>query len=136
MNAVFDRVNRVEREVAQVREELAGITVNLNGLSATLSRMAISMEQKGATDWKAIWSAATVILAVISLAATLILGPMRTQIVDNAERIDRVTEDRIVQVRQQLVDAQEVGRYRERVDRIDKELDRLLEERRRAAGVP
>lgn len=131
---VFERIRQVEGEVAEVREQLAGMNANLQGQATTLSRIAISLEQRSATDWKALGSWAAVIIAVIGMAATLILQPMRASIDGNAQNVARLSEARILDTRAQLQDAresiraaEEMGRYKERVDRIDREITKLHE---------
>jgi hypothetical protein len=133
-SAVYDRIHKVEGEVAEVREQLAGMNANLQSQATTLSRIAISLEQRSATDWKALGSWAAVIIAVIGLAATLILQPMRAAIDSNGANISRLSEARILDTRAQLQEAsaslrasEEMGRYKERVDRIDRELQTLHE---------
>lgn len=126
MAAVFDRIQRTEGEVAQVREQLAGITVNLNSQSQTLSRIALTVEQRSATDWKTIWSAAAVLLAIIGMGANMVLQPIRQQVDANQAALERLIGDEIRR-------AEETGRYKERTDRNAKDLAELREVRDSAA---
>lgn len=137
MNEVFQRVNHVERELADVREEMAGFNANLASQGQTLHRIAATLEQRSGTDWKAIWSAASVVLALIALGATLILSPIRQQIESNRSATEALNQRSIVESRAQLQDArdairvsEEMGRYKERVDRIDREVEELYRDRR------
>jgi hypothetical protein len=130
--AVFDRINKVEGDVAQVREVIAGMNVNLTSQGQTLTRIAMTLDQRGATDWKAIWSAASVLLALIALGATLILSPIRQQIDGNRLGLETLNNRAMIEARSQLQDAreavraaEEAGRYKERIDRIDRELEQL-----------
>lgn len=130
--AVFDRISKVEGDVAQVREQIAGMNVNLTSQGQTLTRIAMTLDQRGATDWKAIWSAASVMLALIALGASLILSPIRQQMDTNRLAIDEFHEREMMDSRDQLKDSEERGRYKERVDRIDRELQELEDEVRGA----
>lgn len=129
MGEVFARVHKVETELAEVREDIAGISVNLQGQGATLSRIANTLEQSRGTDWKALASWATVVLGITGLVASLVLAPMRAQMDANRQAIDRLADYRIVDTRNQLDDArrqvaeaEERGRYKERVDHLEREL--------------
>lgn len=130
--AIFDRVHKVEGELAEVRETLAGITVNLQGQAATLSRIAANMEARSGTDWKALASWASVIMVVIGFVGTMVLSPMRSEMQSQRTSIDRLNEGRMIDARaqladarQELIDAEQRGRYLERVDRQGKLIDEL-----------
>lgn len=127
MGEVFQRVHKVETELAEVRTDIAGILVNQQGQGATLSRIANTLEQRNATDWKALASWATVILGIVGLVASLILAPMRSQMEANQAAIDRLADYRILDTRnqvedarRQIADAEERGRYKERVDQLER----------------
>lgn len=127
MGEVFARVHKVENELAEVREDIAGISVNLQGQGQTLSRIANTLEQRSGTDWKALASWATVVLGITGLVASLVLAPMRAQMDANRTAIDRLAEFRIIDTRNQLDDArrqvaeaEERGRYQERVDALER----------------
>lgn len=129
MGEVFQRVHKVETELSEVRTDIAGISVNLQSQGATLARIANTLEQKSATDWKALASWATVILGIVGLVASLILSPMRAQMEANQAAIDRLADYRIVDTRnqvedarRQIADAEERGRYKERVDQLERRL--------------
>lgn len=132
--AIFDRVHKVEGELAEVRETLAGITVQLGGQQATLSRIAANMEARSGTDWKALASWASVIMVVVGFVGTMVLGPMRSQIESTRTTVDRLNEGRILDTRsqlndarQELADAEQRGRYLERVDRHERAIRELQE---------
>lgn len=138
MNAVFDRVNLVEREVAGVREQIAGLSTNMTNQAATLARISVNLEQKGATDWKALASWATVILAIVGGVATLVLTPLRGQIDANARSIERLLESRGMDQTLQIQLAEQRGRDRERLDQtvlMAKENRAMLEQLMRERGV-
>lgn len=127
--AVFDRINKVEGDLSQVREQIAGMNVNLTSQGQTLTRIAMTLDQRGATDWKMIWSAASVLLALIALGATLLLGPIRQQQDANRAAITALGDRAALEQRAALQDAreairqaEEAGRYKERIDRMDREL--------------
>lgn len=125
MGEVFSRVHKVEAEVAEIREQLAGIMVNLQGQGTTLSRIAVTLEQRNATDWKALAAWASVILAIVGLVTSLILTPMRAQLQSMTDAMQRINDDRIAETRNQLAAAEQRGRYMERVERLDAELQLL-----------
>lgn len=132
MGEVFQRVHKVETDLAEVRTEIAGISVSLQGQGATLARIANTLEQKSATDWKALAAWASVVLGITGLVASLILTPMRAQMQANADAIGRLNDYRIIDTRNQLDDArsqmaqaEEGGRYKERVDRNDRAIEEL-----------
>lgn len=140
--AIFDRLHTVEGEVAEVREQLAGITVNLQGQAATLSRIAANMEARSGTDWKALASWASVIMVIIGFVGTMVLGPMRSQIESTRTTVDRLNEGRILDARaalsdarQELIDAEQRGRYLERVDRHERAI-KELEDHHTVRGTP
>lgn len=126
---VFARLHKVETEVGELRTVIAGVEVTLQGHGATLARIATTLEQKNSTDWKALASWATVMLGIVGLVGSLILAPMRSQMNSNAEAIGRLSDYRILDTRNQLDDArrqllqaQQDGRYMERVDELQQQL--------------
>jgi hypothetical protein len=129
--AIFERINKVEGDFASMREQIAGMNVNLTSQGQTLTRIAITLDQRGATDWKSIWSAASVVLALIAIGGTLILQPIKQQIEANRVSVSELNEMKVIEARTLLEDMRETiseaeqrGRYMERVDRIDRELHR------------
>lgn len=132
MGEVFARVHKVENELGEVRAIIAGVEVTLQSQGATLTRIATTLEQKNSTDWKALASWATVILGIVGLVASLILAPMRSQMEANKSAIDRLAEYRILDTRnqvddarRQLAQAEERGRYKERIDELQRQVRKL-----------
>lgn len=123
MTAVFDRVQLVEREVAGMRADFAGLQQNVNNLTSVVTRMSVTLEQKSATDWKALASWATVVLAIVGLVASLVFAPLRAQIESNRADIQKVSEQHQVDVRREIDTAFERGRDRERIDAVVKRLE-------------
>lgn len=113
---VFQRVHKVENDLSELRTDLASVAQIVKGQDATLSRIATGLEQRQQTDWKALASWATVILAVGGLFASLTLAPMRTQMDAQQRSIERLADFRVDDARRSLQDAEERGRYKERVD--------------------
>lgn len=99
MGEVFTRVGVVEKDVAGVRTELATLGTNVANMSATLARISVNIEQRGATDWKALASWASVILAIVGLFASLMLTPIRAGLDANTAAIERINEARIADAR-------------------------------------
>jgi hypothetical protein len=132
--AIFDRINTIEREFAETRSQMTGITVTLTGLQSSLSRIQQMVEARSATDWKALASWATVILAVVGGFVTLVLGPVRAQIDAQAASINRFNEIRLADLREKNEDhkrelelAEQRGRTLERMDELVRRVDRLTD---------
>jgi hypothetical protein len=81
------------------------------------------LDSKSATDWKSLASWASVLLLIVTALGTVILNPMRTQMDQSAIAISRLNEQRVEEARGQLAQAEQRGRYLERVDQLEKKLD-------------
>lgn len=125
--AVYNRIYAVESSVAGIREQIAGITVNLNSQAGLLARIATSVESRSATDWKALAGWAGVLLTIVGLFTTLTLQPMRTQIQNQQDNIEHLNQIRIAEIPAQIQEAELRGRYRERIDNMEREFNRLRE---------
>lgn len=121
---VFQRVHKVETELAEVRTDLASIAQIVKGQDATLVRIATGLELRQQTDWKALASWATVILAVGGLFASLTLAPIRADIQNLEGTVNQTLEKRVADAKSTLDSAEEVGRYKERVDMLMREAER------------
>lgn len=121
---VFQRVHKVETEVASVRTDLASIAQIVKAQDVTLTRIATGLEQRQQTDWKALASWATVILAVGGLFASLTLAPIRADIQSIESTVNQTLEKRVADAARTVESAEEVGRYKERVDMLMREAER------------
>lgn len=117
MNAVFDRMNTVEKQIA-------ALTTNVGHLSTQLTRVATSLEERSSTDWKALASWATVVLAIVGIFLSQVIAPVKQVGETNAANIARINDARLADSHDAVARAEERGRDRERIDQQRRELEK------------
>lgn len=131
LGEVFERVHKVETDLGEVKQELAGVTVSINTMATTLNQVAASLHAKASTDWKALASWATVILAVVGVFSTLALTPIKERVQGQEAELRNLQDERRRGQSQAIAEAEQRGRLLERMDAFSNRVDVIQELQRR-----
>ena len=131
LGEVFERVHKVETDLGEVKQELAGVTVSLNSMSQTLNQVAAGFQARAATDWKALASWATVILAVVGVFSTLALSPIKERVQGQESELRNLNDERRRDQSSAIAEAEQRGRLLERMDAFGDRVDVIQELQRR-----
>jgi uncharacterized protein YdbL (DUF1318 family) len=127
MGEVFARVHKVEEDVGSVKQQIAGMEVSLNTMAQTLNQIAVTVQARSSTDWKALASWAAVILAVVGMFSTLTLSPIRERVTQQELEVRAVRDERRREQQLDLQEAEQRGRLLERMDGYNERLNLLKE---------